>query len=103
MRMNNNHDTLNLLMEECAEVIQACSKIIRFGPDNFHPDTKVPNQEQLEKELGDVMCLINLLNLDYEELELHSRVKRRKLCEITPRTREHRHDQPTANRLSTNR
>ena len=43
--------------EECAEVIQANSKLIRFGP--YDED----NVAELEKELGDVMAMI--LILDY--------------------------------------
>ena len=48
-------ETLTILSEECAEVIQANSKLIRFGPyddDNIH---------ELEKELGDVMAMILIL------------------------------------------
>ena len=50
-------ETLTILSEESAEVIQACSKLIRFGP--YDED----NIAELEKELGDVMAMI--LILDY--------------------------------------
>lgn len=50
-------ETLTILSEESAEVIQACSKLIRFGP--YDED----NIAELEKELGDVMAMI--LVLDY--------------------------------------
>jgi len=50
-------ETLTILSEECAEVIQANSKLIRFGP--YDAD----NVAELEKELGDIMALI--LILDY--------------------------------------
>ena len=42
-------ETLTILSEECAEVIQANSKLIRFGP--YDED----NVAELEQELGDVM------------------------------------------------
>ena len=40
-------------MEECGELIQACSKMIRFDEPC---DTK-----QLQEEIGDVMCMIEIL------------------------------------------
>jgi NTP pyrophosphatase (non-canonical NTP hydrolase) len=45
-------ETLGILQEECAEVIQAISKYRRFGDDNA---------EKIEQEIGDVLCLILLL------------------------------------------
>ena len=50
-------ETLTILSEECAEVIQANSKLIRFGPYDEE------NIKELEKELGDVMAMV--LVLDY--------------------------------------
>ena len=49
-------ETLTILSEECAEVIQANSKLIRFGP--YDEDNKV----ELEKELGDVMAMVMILD-----------------------------------------
>jgi len=49
-------ELLIILMEECAEVTQQASKILRFG--------KAPPSESekaLEKELGDLFCMIELL------------------------------------------
>lgn len=45
-------EILTILQEECAEVIQAVSKVRRFGEIN--------NIEQLEQEIADVLCMINL-------------------------------------------
>jgi NTP pyrophosphatase (non-canonical NTP hydrolase) len=45
-------EILTILQEECAEVIQAVSKVRRFGEAN--------NIEQLEQEIADVLCMINL-------------------------------------------
>lgn len=45
-------EILTILQEECAEVIQAVSKVRRFGETN--------NIEQLEQEIADVLCMINL-------------------------------------------
>jgi NTP pyrophosphatase (non-canonical NTP hydrolase) len=49
-------ETLTILSEECAEVIQANSKLIRFGPYDEE------NVVELEKELGDVLAMIAILD-----------------------------------------
>ena len=53
---NTEEELLIILMEECAEVIQQASKIIRFGKT---PPTK--KEKSLAKELGDLLCMIILL------------------------------------------
>ena len=53
-------EILVITQEECAEVIQEVSKIFRFGIDNQHKDGML-HQEKLEQEVGDVLCMINLL------------------------------------------
>ena len=54
-------EVMDILQEECAEVIQAVSKISRFGLDNFKPGKPKTNREHLEEEIGDLMCMIDLL------------------------------------------
>jgi NTP pyrophosphatase (non-canonical NTP hydrolase) len=53
-------EILVITQEECAEVIQEVSKIFRFGIDARHKDGML-HQEKLEQEIGDVLCMINLL------------------------------------------
>jgi NTP pyrophosphatase (non-canonical NTP hydrolase) len=66
-------ETLVILMEECGEVIQECSKILRFGND----------ADKLHKELGDLICMIKLtednLNLDFNKTFEYSTDKYNKL------------------------
>ena len=52
---------LDKLQEEAAEIIQAVSKIRRFGPDNNHPDRKETNLQELQGELEDFLALIAAL------------------------------------------
>lgn len=52
---------LDKLQEESAEVIQAVSKIRRFGPDNHHPDRTTTNMQELIGELEDFLALIACL------------------------------------------
>jgi hypothetical protein len=47
------------LAEECAEVIQSCMKIERFGIDNYHPVTKETNSAALLRELADLKARIS--------------------------------------------
>jgi NTP pyrophosphatase (non-canonical NTP hydrolase) len=47
--------------EECAEVTQVISKILRFGIDDTHPVREKTNREELEVEIGDLMSMIDLL------------------------------------------
>ena len=54
-------EILDILQEECAEVIQEVSKCRRFGIDSQHYKTNVPHREMLEQELGDVMAMMKLL------------------------------------------
>jgi len=52
--MTRNEELLVILMEECAEVQQEASKLIRFGSDTW---ADVLN---FEKEIGDLLCMIDL-------------------------------------------
>jgi hypothetical protein len=49
---------LDKLQEESAEVIQAISKIRRFGKDNQHPDRNTTNYEELVQELEDFLAIV---------------------------------------------
>ncbi|MEY3377004.1 MAG: hypothetical protein RL463_1314 [Bacteroidota bacterium] len=53
-------EILVITQEECAEVIQEISKIFRFGIDNKHK-TGVVHREKLTEEVGDLLCMIDLL------------------------------------------
>lgn len=52
---------LEILAEECAEVIRIKSKIVRFGLENYHPKNGAPNREALQTECGHVLALIDIL------------------------------------------
>lgn len=54
-------EILCITQEECAEVSQAVSKIFRFGWDSVHPKTGVNNKEHLEEEVGDLLCMVDIL------------------------------------------
>jgi len=52
-------EILLITQEECAEVTQAISKVFRFGFDSVHKG--IDNRTHLEEEIGDLMCMIDLL------------------------------------------
>ena len=59
-----NKDTkeiLTILQEECAEVIVEVSKCFRFGPDQIMQGIEESNIQRLQKELGDLQAMIELL------------------------------------------
>jgi len=75
------HEILSILQEENAEVIQAVSKIFRFGIDTqWNGQT---NREQLEEELGDVLAMIDILCttgiVDLDKLKVAKNAKLEKL------------------------
>jgi hypothetical protein len=81
--MNKEQELLVVLTEECGEVIQASSKILRFGLNSKNPYSNKNNKEQLEQELGDLMCLIRALTengtIDLDSVLAAAEKKRKKL------------------------
>lgn len=78
--MNNVEELLVITMEECGELTQECSKIIRFGATQEKLDT-------LEKEVGDILCMIDLLHeydlIRWTVLEERVKAKREKLSRFS--------------------
>ena len=54
-------EVLTILQEECAEVIVDVSKCMRFGPDQIMEGQELTNLQRLEKEIGDVQAMIEIL------------------------------------------
>ena len=54
-------EAMDILQEEAAEVIQAVSKIRRFGALNHKHEESQTNLEHLEEELGDMQAMIEIL------------------------------------------
>ena len=73
--MNKLQELLTITMEECGELIQACSKAIRC--DKYHDNDK------LKEEIGDVQCMIDLLHewvlVSHGELDERAAEKEEKL------------------------
>ena len=75
MIKDNDDELMVITMEECGELIQACSKAMR---------TREYSSQQLTEEVGDVMCMVGLLMqyglIDEEEVEERVNVKLAKLA-----------------------
>lgn len=76
-------EVLAILQEEAAEVIQAVSKVQRFGLLAHHPERTKTNKEELEEELGDLLAMIEILTktgyLDQANIALATQAKADKL------------------------
>lgn len=61
--MRQNENLFVTAMEECAELQQAISKLLRFGKNSFHPDdkNKETNEHKLLKEYYQLTTVINML------------------------------------------
>ena len=72
--MDKRTQALVLTMEECGELTQACSKVLRLNRDE-------KSLSDLKDEAGDVLCMIELLvQLGYlNQLDLDERKKFKKL------------------------
>ena len=79
---NKVNEILVITQEEAAEVIQEVSKIFRFGIDSQHRDGML-HREKLEAEIGDLLCMIDLLVeydvIDPEKIYRANQAKREKL------------------------
>jgi len=73
-------ELLVITMEECGELIQACSKALRRGELYAHSDSET----ELKQELADVQAMINLMVewdvLSWTEIEQGVERKRNKLA-----------------------
>ena len=76
-------EIMDIAQEECAEVIQAISKVRRFGMTSKHPDKKQNNREHLEEEIGDLVCMFDLMRehgmIEWTNVIVASDRKREKL------------------------
>lgn len=52
-------EIMEIAQEECAEIVQAISKVKRFGLMTEHNGKT--NQAHLEEEVGDLQCMISLM------------------------------------------
>jgi hypothetical protein len=67
MITNGKDESLIILAEECAEVVQISSKIHRWGPDsNNNGRMEHTNMDQLILEIGDLQAMIDIVISEWE-------------------------------------
>jgi NTP pyrophosphatase (non-canonical NTP hydrolase) len=75
-------ERLVMLIEECGEVVQAATKILRFGYESSYDDGIV-NRLKLEREIGDVCAVLALMldagDIDSRRVETFSSDKQEKI------------------------
>ena len=55
-------ETLMILQEECAEVIQATAKVFRFGEESRWPNEECAStHENLQMEVGQLLAMVDIL------------------------------------------
>lgn len=57
----NYKETMDILQEECGEVIVEVSKCRRFGFNSTHYKTGLLHVNMLENEIGDVLAMVDIL------------------------------------------
>ena len=76
-------ETLDILQEECAEVIVEVSKCRRFGLTSKHYKTDLAHSEMLEVEIGDVLAMVDILLeqgvISQSNLDIAKKCKKEKL------------------------
>ena len=79
----NIREALIITMEECGELVQACSKVIRTMEMKDSAKTRKRHLENLQDEIGDVMCMIEILKMaglvNDQNIDIRMQVKKRKL------------------------
>lgn len=71
--MNKREEALVITMEECGELIQACSKVIRTKEDTKY-------MRNLQDEVGDVMTMIEILKISgfVTDKQIQDRMEKKK-------------------------
>lgn len=71
--MNKEQYLLECLIEEAAEVVQRCTKALRFGLYEIQLDQKLNNLQRLNYELNDLIGVIEILNENGIEININNR------------------------------
>lgn len=60
-------ERLACLIEECGEVIQAATKVLRHGYESNYDNGEI-NRYALEREIGDLQCVVRVM-LDAHDID----------------------------------
>lgn len=76
-------EALAILGEECGETMQVIGKIMRHGLESKNPNTGYTNLDQLHREIGDILAILQILgDLDIVDAWTFNNSSREKLKRI---------------------
>lgn len=90
--INKQEYLLVCLAEECAEIQKVVMKALRFGLDKGNPlgDEFISNHDEIQKELNDVVAVVDMLNTNgFTKIQLsldaqkHKKEKINKYMEVS--------------------
>lgn len=85
-------EILETLIEECAEVIQRATKMLRFGVHEVQPGQPLSNRDRLSLEVGDLSAMVAIAEknelIDRPQVALAEKTKHEKF----ERYRQHRQE-----------
>lgn len=56
-------ERLEMLIEECSEIIQSSTKILRHGYESYHPkEPTTNNRQQLQDEVCEAIAILKKMN-----------------------------------------
>ena len=63
-------ERLAMLIDECGEVIQAATKILRHGFESYHPDDPTTsNRDLLTNEMADLFAVYEMMDADFARID----------------------------------
>lgn len=74
--LNETEYLLVVLAEECAEIAKQASKGIRFGLDDFEPGQSETNTRRIERELADLMAVVERLGFRIKDEDKFEKQKK---------------------------
>jgi hypothetical protein len=83
-------ELVEILIEECAEVQQRGTKMLRFGVTEVQPGQDLSNAQRLAREIGDLLVVVEMALEDglitQDEIDIGREHKRKQLAKF----RQHR-------------
>ena len=64
-------EILDIIQEECAEIIHRAAKAKRFGLEEVQPGQPWPNKQRLSFEIGDLLGVLDLARMEGLILDKH--------------------------------
>lgn len=98
-------EILIILIEECGEVIQAATKLLRFGAQDGYPGSMSTNSQSLGMEIGELLHMVEMAEtaglIHEDSYKLGKRRKRDKVARYMQTANKSDHETLSAKLSST--